>query len=118
MLAEAGCLSDEQQAEAVTKVRDYTVALQTELQLAGYYKGKVDGIYGPETVDAVKELQTDSELPATGFVDRATGLALDAKVQADRRQRGNAITHAGGRSAIGAQGRRLLDGPDRRRVDP
>ena len=82
LLAEAGCLSDEQQAEAVTKVRDYTVALQTQLQLAGYYKGKVDGIYGPETVDAVKALQTDSDLPATGFVDRATALALDAKVQA------------------------------------
>ncbi len=82
LLAEAGCLSDEQHAEAVTKVRDYTVALQTQLQLAGYYKGKVDGIYGPDTVDAVKELQTDSELPATGFVDRATALALDAKVQA------------------------------------
>ena len=81
LLAEAGCLSDEQQAEAVTKVRDYTVALQTQLQLAGYYKGKVDGIYGPDTVDAVKALQTDSDLPETGFVDRATGLALDAKVQ-------------------------------------
>ena len=66
----------------MTKVRDYTVALQTQLQLAGYYKGKVDGIYGPETVDAVKKLQTDSDLPATGFVDRATALALDAKVQA------------------------------------
>ena len=82
LLAEAGCLSDEQHAQAVTKVRDYTVALQTQLQLAGYYKGKVDGVYGPDTVDAVKKLQTDSGLPATGFVDRATALALDAKVQA------------------------------------
>jgi murein L,D-transpeptidase YcbB/YkuD len=82
LLAEAGCLSDEQQAQAATKVHDYTVALQTQLQLAGYYKGKVDGVYGPETVDAVKKLQTDSKLPATGFVDRATALALDAKIQA------------------------------------
>ena len=81
MLAEAGCLSDEQHAEAITKVREYTVRSQTELQLAGYYKGKVDGIYGPDTVDAVKQLQTDSDLPATGFVDRATALALEAKVQ-------------------------------------
>src|SRR5204863_6339816 len=59
-----------------------TIALQTQLQLAGYYTGKIDGVYGTETVDAVKELQTDSGLPATGFVDRATALALDAKVQA------------------------------------
>jgi peptidoglycan hydrolase-like protein with peptidoglycan-binding domain len=82
LLAEAGCLSDEQQTQAVTKVRDYTVALQNQLTLAGYYKGKVDGVYGPETVDAVKQLQSDSDLPETGFVDRATALALDAKVQA------------------------------------
>ena len=118
LLAEAGCLSDEEQAHAVAKVRDYTVALQTQLQLAGYYTGKIDGVYGPETVDAVKKLQDDSGLPATGFVDRATALALEAKVQAIGSDATDAITHPDCRTAISAEGRRLLDRPDRRQMDP
>ena len=56
----------------------YTTALQTELQQVGYYEGPIDGIYGPATVDAVKRLQADSDLPETGFVDTATAEALDA----------------------------------------
>ena len=75
---DAGCFSDEQQAEAVEQVTAYTTALQTELQQVGYYEGAIDGIYGPETVDAVKRLQADSDLTETGFVDRATAEALDA----------------------------------------
>jgi peptidoglycan hydrolase-like protein with peptidoglycan-binding domain len=82
LINDAGCLTDDQQAQAVAQVHDYTVALQTELTLTGYYTGPVDGIYGPETVAAVKQLQTDSSLPTTGFVDQATAAALDAKVQA------------------------------------
>ena len=50
----------------------YTTTLQTELQQVGYYEGAVDGIYGPLTVDGVKRLQADNDLPETGFVDRAT----------------------------------------------
>ena len=74
LLADAGCLTDDQQVEAVTRVSDYTVALQTPLQQAGYYTGEIDGIYGPLTVEAVKQLQTENDLPATGFVasDRAS----------------------------------------------
>ena len=74
---DAGCLTDEQQAEAVEQVVAYTTTLQTELQQVGYYDGPIDGIYGPATVEAVKSLQADSELPETGFVDRATAEALD-----------------------------------------
>ena len=80
LLADAGCLTDDQQAQAVAKVTEYTTALQTDLQKAGYYKGPVDGIYGPQTVDAVEQLQTDSGLPPTGLVDQATALALDKKL--------------------------------------
>ena len=82
LLADAGCLTDEQQANAVAHVTDYTLALQTQLQTAGYYKGPLDGIYGPQTVDAVKQLQTDSGLPVTGLVDQATAKALDDKLAA------------------------------------
>ena len=75
---DAGCLTDQQQAEAVEQVTAYTTTLQTELQQVGYYDGPIDGIYGPATVDAVKRLQADSGLPETGFVDKATAEALDA----------------------------------------
>jgi peptidoglycan hydrolase-like protein with peptidoglycan-binding domain len=77
LLSDAGCLSDEQQAEGVAQVTAYTKTLQTELQQVGYYEGAVDGIYGPQTVEAVKRLQADSGLRETGFVDRATAQALD-----------------------------------------
>ena len=45
------------------------------LRTAGFYKGKIDGVYGPETADAVTALQKESGLPETGFVDRATAAA-------------------------------------------
>jgi peptidoglycan hydrolase-like protein with peptidoglycan-binding domain len=80
LLADAGCLTDAQQAEAVAQLTAYTAALQTDLQTAGYYKGPIDGIYGPQTVAAVEQLQTDSGLPVTGLVDQATALALDKKL--------------------------------------
>ncbi len=80
LLSDAGCLSDAQQAEAVAQVAAYAAALQTDLQTAGYYKGAIDGIYGPQTVAAVEQLQTDSGLPVTGLVDQATALALEKKL--------------------------------------
>ena len=81
LLAEAGCLAD-QQAEVVTAVESYTRSLQTALATAGYLEGEVDGVYGPTTVTAVEQLQTDSGLPVTGLVDRATAEALDDAVVA------------------------------------
>ena len=80
LFADAGCLSSEQEAEAVTAVADYTTALQTQLQAAGFYDGPIDGVYGPSTVAAVEALQTDADLPVTGFVDEATATALSAAV--------------------------------------
>jgi predicted lipoprotein with Yx(FWY)xxD motif len=77
LLADAGCFTDEQQAEGLEQVTAYTTTLQTELQLLGYYDGAIDGIYGPATVEGVKRLQADSGLPETGFVDMATAAALD-----------------------------------------
>jgi peptidoglycan hydrolase-like protein with peptidoglycan-binding domain len=82
LYADAGCLTDEQQAQALTAVTEYTVALQTSLQIAGYFEDEVDGVYGPLTVEAVERLQTDNDLPVTGLVDSATAAALDAAVLA------------------------------------
>jgi peptidoglycan hydrolase-like protein with peptidoglycan-binding domain len=87
----AGCLTDQQQKQAVTQVHDYTVALQTALHSLGYYSGEIDGLYGAATAQAVQKLQTASGLPATGWVDRATAAALDA-----------ALLSAGGQAATQA----------------
>ncbi len=62
------------------QITAYSVELQTDLATAGYYNGAVDGIYGPITLAAVEQLQTDSGLPVTGFVDQATALALEKKL--------------------------------------
>jgi peptidoglycan hydrolase-like protein with peptidoglycan-binding domain len=76
LFSDAGCLTDEQQKQAQVAVRDYTTALQTSLRDAGYYEGEVDGVYGPQTVDAVESLQQAHGLPSTGTVDKATAAAL------------------------------------------
>jgi peptidoglycan hydrolase-like protein with peptidoglycan-binding domain len=82
LYAEAGCLTDEQQAKAQSAVHDYTIALQQQLADAGYYKGAVDGVYGPETVAAVEALQKAHGLPVTGTVDKATEVALQSDLAA------------------------------------
>lgn len=51
--------------------------LQKRLQALGYRITKIDGIFGPETKEAVRQLQLDAALPATGTVDQATLTALN-----------------------------------------
>jgi murein L,D-transpeptidase YcbB/YkuD len=82
LFVDAGCVTDERQKEAQAAVEAYTVALQTSLQTAGYYRGEIDGVYGPTTVDAVEAVQKAHGLPVTGTVDKATSAALQADVQA------------------------------------
>ncbi|GIE88706.1 peptidoglycan-binding domain-containing protein [Actinoplanes regularis] len=84
LLAEAGCLSEEQRGQA----RDYTLAVQKSLAEAGYYRQEVDGVYGPTTVAAVQALQKAHHLPETGTVDKAT----DAALRAELRAKGGAAT--------------------------
>jgi len=80
LLNDAGCLTDEQQAQAAEALGAYTTALQTDLTTAGYDPGPIDGVYGPKTVAAVQQLQKDSGLKETGFVDEATSRALQEKL--------------------------------------
>ena len=77
---DAGCFTDEQQANANAALLQYTAQIQAGLAAAGYYTGDVDGVYGPTTVDAVKALQTAAGLPVTGLVDKATMAALEGKL--------------------------------------
>jgi peptidoglycan hydrolase-like protein with peptidoglycan-binding domain len=80
LFLQSGCLSDDDQAEAAEAVGAYTTALQQALTDAGYDPGPVDGLYGPKTVAAVKELQADSGLAETGTLDKATDAALRVKL--------------------------------------
>jgi peptidoglycan hydrolase-like protein with peptidoglycan-binding domain len=82
LLADAGCLTDEQEKQARSAVRDYTSALQKSLAKAGYYDGEADGVYGPETVEAVEALQQAHGLPVTGTVDKGTAAALQGDLAA------------------------------------
>ncbi|HSO49848.1 MAG TPA: peptidoglycan-binding protein [Acidimicrobiia bacterium] len=52
--------------------------LQADLSAAGYYTGTIDGLYGPDTIAAVVQLQQDAGLPETGLLDPATQTALAA----------------------------------------
>lgn len=50
--------------------------LQQKLKNWGYYSGKVDGIFGSQTVDAVKKFQKKNNLTADGIVGAKTLSAL------------------------------------------
>lgn len=82
LFADAGCLSDEELVQAQAAMSAYTTALQQDLAAAGYYQGDIDGVYGPQTVQAVEDLQSANGLPVTGTVDRATADAVTAQLAA------------------------------------
>ena len=82
LYADAGCLTDDQQVQAEAAVSAYTTTLQQALSEAGYYQAPADGIYGPQTVNAVEALQQAHGLPVTGTVDKATAAALESDLQA------------------------------------
>jgi peptidoglycan hydrolase-like protein with peptidoglycan-binding domain len=46
--------------------------LQTRLTTLGFYSDEIDGVFGPQTEEAVKALQTDSQLEPDGVVGPAT----------------------------------------------
>lgn len=82
LFVDAGCVPDEKKKQAEEAVSAYVTTLQQDLAAAGYYQGAVDGVYGPQTVAAVEDLQKASGLPVTGTVDKATAAALQAKLAA------------------------------------
>lgn len=52
-------------------------SLQEKLQVEGLYRGRIDGIIGPNTVAAIKAFQRQHELPVTGVQDPDTIAALN-----------------------------------------
>jgi lipoprotein-anchoring transpeptidase ErfK/SrfK len=61
---------------------DDVVELQERLKELGYYKGKIDGVYGEKTFQAVKKIQSDSKMNPTGEVGVYTWKVLAADVKA------------------------------------
>jgi peptidoglycan hydrolase-like protein with peptidoglycan-binding domain len=51
--------------------------LQQELGQLNYCEGPVDGLMGPQTIAAIKDLQRQAGLPQTGTMNAATQKALD-----------------------------------------
>ena len=80
LFVDTGCATDEQLAQADTVLNNFVMSVQQDLKDAGFYKGEVDGIYGPQTTQAVMDLQKASGLPETGALDQATILALQAEL--------------------------------------
>jgi hypothetical protein len=67
---EGGYSSSDQYADAMV------VAVQARLKKQGYYREKIDGIFGPQTRDAIMRYQRDHGLRVTGNVTPDTLQAL------------------------------------------
>jgi hypothetical protein len=50
--------------------------IQTVLTSKGFAVGEINGLFGPETEQAVKDFQAKAGLPVTGIVDTATAQAI------------------------------------------
>jgi peptidoglycan hydrolase-like protein with peptidoglycan-binding domain len=57
---------------------EQTMQLQKGLAEYGFYTGPIDGVYGPATMDAVKQAQTKLGVPADGIWGPATSQAYQA----------------------------------------
>ena len=63
--------------------------VQRRLKQWGYYNGAVDGVYGPQTVAAVKAFQKKNGLKADGIAGKSTYEALGMNESAKALQGGN-----------------------------
>jgi peptidoglycan hydrolase-like protein with peptidoglycan-binding domain len=60
-----------------------SVAIQGRLKVDGYYPGKIDGIIGDITKDAIRAFQAERGLPMTGHVGPKTYKALFGRSRGD-----------------------------------
>lgn len=59
-------------ASSVTDLSQELRQAQAALKAAGFYKGAIDGIIGPETEDALRKYQQQAGLPQSGRLDHTT----------------------------------------------
>lgn len=68
-------ISDRYTADAATTTAENRT-IQTKLKRWGYYNGNIDGIYGPQTREAVRYFQRKNGLAVDGIVGPNTARAL------------------------------------------
>jgi peptidoglycan hydrolase-like protein with peptidoglycan-binding domain len=75
------------QAQKASGVQNLTASFVKQIQVAmqqlGFYKGNVDGVYGPQTVTAVQQFQVSVGLPADGIAGPKTIAAYEGKIKGD-----------------------------------
>ena len=77
-------------------VGDDTIAqYQKDLKALGYYKGRVDGINGKMTKQAVRAFQKDHGLVADGVYGKMTDEALDAEIAKREGKKGDSSVKTG-----------------------
>jgi peptidoglycan hydrolase-like protein with peptidoglycan-binding domain len=52
--------------------RDMIQLAESQLKVAGFDPGRVDGIFNTQTADALRKYQTARGLPVTGLLDEST----------------------------------------------
>ena len=65
------------------------IVLQRELGQLNYYEGPITGTMNTQTVDAIKYLQRDANLPQTGTMNAATERALITMLEQGNNQMGS-----------------------------
>ncbi len=81
---------------------DAVRSLQSLLKTLGAYEGPEDGVFGPQTESAVRNLQLKHGLPATGVADAQTGQVIAAAADAD------ATAASGTTGAVDSQAGQLI----------
>ena len=56
---------------------ELTTAVQTELARDGYYRGAIDGVFGPDTGRAIRAYRRAKGLPVTDQIDRNLLMSLN-----------------------------------------
>lgn len=93
--------------EKVTYTDAVTVrAVQTALKARNFDPGKIDGVFGPKTSDAIKKLQASLDVEQVGLIDYSVLMLLNVPAPSDRAPA--AVARMGSPSAPAAQGGLVL----------
>jgi len=60
------------------------IALQRALMGFGFLKSRIDGVFGPQVVEALRAYQTDRGIEATGTVNTVTAALVCVQIDANR----------------------------------
>ncbi|PIE46075.1 MAG: hypothetical protein CSA45_00695 [Gammaproteobacteria bacterium] len=80
---------------------------QAGLRLQGYRIGRIDGVIGPRTIDALKKFQKKNRLPVTGDIDSKTQGKMDVVFLKDVQKKLARLGYRVGK-ADGKMGKRTL----------